>query len=227
MNELPTSPVQDDLRQTLARHGIVLDSEQIELLERYALALWEWNTKLNLTRHTTYEKFVGRDVVDALAVANLLETGEHVLDLGSGGGLPGLIIAIARPDVRVDLCESMGKKARVLEQIVADLGLPIQVYARRVQDLLVDQQFDALIARAVGPLKDILRWLAPHWGQFQRLLLIKGPRWTEERHEARQLGLLRDLVLRRRAHYPLAGTESESVVLELRSKDDAGEEFEA
>jgi 16S rRNA (guanine527-N7)-methyltransferase len=65
----------------------------------------------------------------------------------------------------------------------------------------------------------ILRWLAPHWDSFDRLLLIKGPAWVEERQEARHEGLFRNLELRKLADYPLAGTESESVVLSIRPKD--------
>jgi 16S rRNA (guanine527-N7)-methyltransferase len=208
-----------DLRAALTRHGIELPDDQIERLDRYARLLWDWNTRLNLTRHTTYDKFVGRDLLDALQIAPLLETAERVLDVGSGGGAPGIPLAIVRPDVHVALCEAVGKKARVLAQIVEALGLPIPVFAARVQDVLVDHDFDTLVARAVGPLWKVLSWLAPHWGQFNRVLFVKGPKWLEERGEARHRGMLRGLSISRKASYPLAGTESESVILEVRPAD--------
>lgn len=219
-----SSQAGDDLRAALARYGVSLEDEPIDLLGRYARLLWDWNAKINLTRHTDYDKFVGRDVVDALAVADLIETGERVLDVGTGGGVPGVILAIARPDIRVALCDSIGKKARVVEQIVAELGLDAPVYAARVQDVLAEREFDTLVARAVGPLWKMLSWLGDSWGRFDRLLLIKGPKWGEERNEARHRGLLRELSVRRRAGYHLAGTESEGVILEVRPKADAGDE---
>jgi 16S rRNA (guanine527-N7)-methyltransferase len=212
---------EDTLRAALGRHRIELPDAQVELLDRYVRLLWQWNETLNLTRHTTYDKFVGRDCCDALELCRLLETGERVLDVGTGGGLPGVILAIVRPDVAVSLCDSVGKKARALEQIVRQLGLDTPVYAARVQDLLVDHHFDTLIVRAVGPLWKVLSWLAPHWGQFERVLLIKGPKWIEERNEARHRGVLRGLRLSRVGSYPLSGTESQSVILEARAKHDA------
>src|SRR4051794_18344201 len=95
----------DSLAAALARHQIDLSAEQIALLERYCRALWAWNEKLNLTRHTDFERFVSRDVVDSRALEQLLEPGEHVLDVGTGGGLPGVVLAILRPDLKVSLSD--------------------------------------------------------------------------------------------------------------------------
>ena len=74
-------------------------------------------------------------------------------------------------------------------------------------------------ARAVAPLPKLLRWLAPHWHAFDLLLVIKGPAWVEEREEAREAGLLKNLHLRKLASYPLSGTSAESVVLSIRAKE--------
>ena len=206
----------DTLPAALARHGIALDSEQVELLDRYARLLWDWNTRLNLTRHTDYERFVARDLRDVMALADLLEPGEHVLDLGTGGGVPGIPLAIVRPDVRVSLCESIAKKARAVSEIVASLGIETPAYHQRAEQVVEEHEIDTIVARAVGPLEKILTWVGPHWDRFNRLLLVKGPSWAEERQAARERGLLRGLELRRKASYPLAGTESEGVVLEVR-----------
>ncbi|MBX9791371.1 MAG: 16S rRNA (guanine(527)-N(7))-methyltransferase RsmG [Pirellulales bacterium] len=206
----------DALAAALARHGIALEAEQIELLDQYARLLWEWNARLNLTRHTDYERFVARDLRDVMALADLLEPGEHVLDLGTGGGVPGIPLAIVRPDVTVSLCESIAKKARAASEIVASLGIEVPVYHQRAEQVVEEHDVDTIVARAVGPLEKILTWVGPHWDRFHRLLLVKGPSWTEERQAARERGLLRGLELRRKASYPLAGTESEGVVLEVR-----------
>ncbi len=218
----PQSNQQDALADMLSESGIELESHQVELLDRYRQLLWSWNEKMNLTRHTTLEKFVGRDVVDSQQLAQLLERNERVLDVGTGGGVPGVVIAILRPDLVVSLCESTGKKARAVEAIVAELGLPATVYACRAEDVLEMTTFDTLVGRAVASLRNLLTWLAPHWTAFDRLLLVKGPSWVEERGEARHRGLLHDLELRKAAVYQARQTGAESVILKLwrPTKDD-------
>lgn len=213
-----SAPAADTLAAALARHGIELPAEQIELLDRYRRLLWDWNEKLNLTRHTTMDKFVGRDVVDSLAFGRFLTEGEDVLDVGSGGGVPGIVLAILRPDLSVSLCDSVGKRARVAADIVRQLDLNVPVHHAAVQDLLADNVYDSLLVRAVAPLTKLLTWLAPHWGAFRRLLVLKGPAWVEERKDARERGLFADLQLRKLHGYPLAGTDSESVLLEIKWK---------
>ncbi len=180
--------------------------------------MWAWNEKLNLTRHTDYERFVARDVVDSLALEPFLDSGARVLDVGTGGGVPGVVLAIVRPDLEVALCDSVAKKAKAVQEIVQEAKLDIEVYHEPAQEVVAREPFDVLVARAVAPLAKLLRWFAPHWGAFERLLVIKGPAWVDERHEAREAGLLRGVDLRKLTSYPLAGTESESVVLSLRSK---------
>src|SRR5690242_6162996 len=108
-------PAETSLADVLAKHRIELSAEQISLLARYCRLLWDWNAKINLTRHDDFEKFVARDVVDTLAIARHLGQSERVLDVGSGGGAPGIVLAIVRPDLTVALSESVAKKARVLE----------------------------------------------------------------------------------------------------------------
>ncbi len=208
-------PDQSELRTVLNRHGLNLPSDQVAQLDQYRQLVWNWNQRLNLTRHLDLEAFVTRDVLDSLQLAQQLEAGERVLDVGTGAGVPGIILAIVRPDLKVSLCESVGKKAAAVESIVKELGLAISVHSGRVQDVLGAHRFDTLVARAVGPLWKILKWLQPHWQQFGRLFLIKGPKWTEERGEARHRGYLAALELRRVAAYATPGHYGESVILTL------------
>lgn len=214
------APSEETLAEVLARFQYELPEEQIEQLDAYRRELWAWNEKMNLTRHTTLEKFVTRDVGDSLELANLLDEGERVLDVGSGGGVPGVILAIARPDLKVSLCESVAKKAQALDQMVTTLGLNVKVYAARAEDLLEATSFDTLVARAVAPMRKLLYWLAPRWDAFDRLLLIKGRNWVAERGEARHHGLLKPLELRKAAEYVTRGADAVSVILKIEPKQD-------
>lgn len=214
-----SEPEDESLTVALARHNIDLPDDQVAALDRYRAALWALNEHINLTRHTTMEKFVGRDVVDSLAFSGQLEAGERVLDVGTGGGVPGVILAIARPDLRMELCESVGKRAKAIGDIIGQAGLTIPVHQARAEVLLEQEVYDVLVVRAVASLAKLLTWFAPRWNSIGRLLVLKGPSWLEERGEARHLGLMHDLRLRKLAEYPLPGTENQSVLLELRAKE--------
>jgi 16S rRNA (guanine527-N7)-methyltransferase len=208
----------DTLAEALQRHGLQLPADQVERLDKYCRLLWDWNTKLNLTRHTDYEKFVGRDVVDTLQIAAHLREGEEVLDVGTGGGVPGVVLAIVRPDLKMTLCDSVAKKARAVESIVKDLCLEVPVMPFRAEELLEDTRYDALVIRAVGPLWKLLAAFKPHWQSFRRLLVIKGPKWTDELTEARRRGLLHNLQLKNVAEYAMPAAEGKSVVLKIWPK---------
>jgi 16S rRNA (guanine527-N7)-methyltransferase len=131
--------------------------------------------------------------------------------------VPGIPLAILRPDVELALAESVQKRAKILSEIVHTLELPVPVYAARGEDLLEDFRFTTIVARAVGSIAKFCRWVEPHWANVDRILLVKGPKWVEERGEARHLGMMANLQLRKVAEYPLGDDdESNGVILELR-----------
>jgi 16S rRNA (guanine527-N7)-methyltransferase len=208
---------QNQLEKAIAEAGYTdIGPETIRELDRYCQVLWDWNTKINLTRHTTYQLFVERDLLDSLELSKVIASGESVLDVGTGGGVPGILLAILRPDIRVALCDSVAKKAKVTESIVQSLGMTVPVFANRAQDLLRDFRYDSLVARAVGPLPKLCSWFREYWGDFGRLLAIKGPRWIEERGEARHRGLMKGVELRRLSSYLIPATGAQSFILQLR-----------
>ena len=196
-------PLDPEFKAALDSRSIQLEPEVAEKLEEYVRTMWQINEQLNLTRHTTWDLFVGRDLRDCLHLAPLLEPEELVLDLGSGNGIPGIPLAILRPDLDVSLAESVAKRAGALNEIVAAIDAPVSVYAARGEDLLEDFRFSTIVSRAVGSIAKFCRWIEPHWSNVDRLLLIKGPKWVEERGEARHVGALKNLQLRRVAGYPL------------------------
>ena len=214
-----SSDAAPSLAAELAARNIQLAPEQIEQLAEYARRLWDWNTKINLTRHTDFAKFVARDVVDSYELSKAIDAEESIVDVGTGGGVPGIVLAILRPDLRVTLTESIAKKARVVADIVGGMNLPVVVHAGRAEQLLESEYYNSLVARAVAPIVKLVTWFGPHWGAFGRLLIIKGPAWVDERPAARESGRMRHLQLRKLSSWPLEGTDSESVLLEIRPKD--------
>jgi len=208
-------PPSQTLAEALHRCDLQLETQVVARLDAYRAALWRWNEQLNLTRHTTFDKFAERDVVDSMQLAQLLATRDRVLDVGTGGGVPGLVLAICRPDLRVSVCESTQKKVRVVQAIVTELQLPVTVHACRAEEVLELRTFDTLVARAVASLPKLLTWFEPHWGAFDQLLLIKGRSWVDERGDARHRGLLRSLELRKAVTYSMPGTGGESVILRI------------
>jgi 16S rRNA (guanine527-N7)-methyltransferase len=218
----PTDDLAAGIAAEAARLGLVLPPASTSRLAAYAGSLWAWNERLNLTRHTDIQRFVSRDLGDAAAIAEHLAHGERVLDVGTGGGVPGAILAILRPDLRVALCDSVAKKARAVGEIVREAGLAIPVHTAAAQDLVARRptggdRFDTLVVRAVAPLAKLLGWFEPLAGSFGRLLVIKGPRWEAELAEARDRRLGKKVSIHPIASWPLRGTDNQSVLLEIRA----------
>jgi 16S rRNA (guanine527-N7)-methyltransferase len=218
-SSLPENHESTSLREALEKFSVQLAEPQIELLDQYRQILWEKNEQLNLTRHTTFDKFVSRDLIDSIELAKHLQAEERVIDVGTGGGVPGIVLAVLRPDLKISLCESVNKKSEAIEEIVAELHLPLAVFAGRAEHFMEDFRFDVTVARAVGPLWKMCFWFQDCWVSVGRLLAIKGPNWVNERAEARERNLLRGLNLRCIATYPMPGTESESVILKIWPSD--------
>jgi 16S rRNA (guanine527-N7)-methyltransferase len=139
--------------------GVTLAAVEVEAFGRYLDLLLRWNRRINLTRIASPLAVVDRHFVDSLAVAPRLPAGATLLDVGAGAGFPGAVVAITRPDVRVTLCESVGKKAAFLRALVLDLGLHCEVVDARSETLVRSgRRFGAVVSRAVLPLP---KWL-PH-----------------------------------------------------------------
>ena len=226
--ESPSGPVDvgalaAEVRAACDRIGLAVPAGAEGSLAAYAARLWAWNERLNLTRHTDVDRFVTRDVADAVAVAACLAPGERVLDVGTGGGVPGAILAILRRDLKVELCDSVAKKARAVRGIVSESGLSIRVHEAPAQKLVADRaprdRFDTLVVRAVAPLVKLLGWFEPIADRYGRMLVIKGPRWEEEKGEARHRGLLKRVTVRRVAAWPIPDSDNESVLLEVRRRE--------
>jgi 16S rRNA (guanine527-N7)-methyltransferase len=216
-----THSPEDDLQQlqtTLNAHGISVPEDQAKKLAQYCRLLWDWNSRLNLTRHTDWEMFVTRDLIDTMELAKHIPPDARIMDVGSGGGVPGIPLAILRPDVKVSLCDSVGKKAIALQDMVKSLGLKIQVHSDRAEAILKRYHFHFVTARAVASIVKMIGWFSNSWGAIGKLLLIKGPRWVDERSEADEAGLLKKVEVEPIASWSTPGRDGQSVLLRIGRK---------
>jgi 16S rRNA (guanine527-N7)-methyltransferase len=154
-----------ELARELAVPGLALTGAQTAALDRYLDLLEKWNRVYNLTAIRDRSRMVTHHLLDSLAVLPHLR-GPHVLDVGSGAGLPGIPIAIAGPSLRVTLLESNHKKSAFLTQAVAELQLAnAAVVTERVEAWQTDQRFDTIVSRAFAELGEFVtlsgRLLAP------------------------------------------------------------------
>lgn len=168
------------------RGGIALCDDQHAQLSRYLDLLLEANARMNLTRITDRAAAEVQHVGDALTLLPFLPAEAHRLaDVGTGGGVPGVPLAIARPDARVVLIESTKKKAAFLTAAVAALGLRnVTVSDARAEDAGQSPQFretfDVAVARAVATLDWLAEWCLPLVRKGGKVLAMKGARAAEE-----------------------------------------------
>jgi 16S rRNA (guanine527-N7)-methyltransferase len=179
-----------------ARASIRLEKSQQQQLERYLDLLLAANARMNLTRITDPAAARLLHVGDALTLLPQLPPRAHrVADVGSGGGVPGMILAIARPDAAVTLVESTRKKAEFLRQCAAELGLEnVTVEPRRAEELgqsAARESFDVVVARAVATLAWLAEWMLPLAARGGVMLAMKGPKGAAELTAAR--GVIRML----------------------------------
>lgn len=151
--------------------------DRVRLLARHARLVREVGRGLNLTTITDPAAFAEKHVVDSLALIPFIPGEVRALfDLGSGAGFPGLVLAIARPELAVTLVESRAKKAAFLTLAVSELGLAnVSVENGRAEDLLKEARPDAVAARAVASLWDLFRLVKGYLAAGGQLLAMKGP----------------------------------------------------
>ncbi|MCL7744923.1 16S rRNA (guanine(527)-N(7))-methyltransferase RsmG [Guyparkeria hydrothermalis] len=158
-----------------ARLGLELDRAAGVRLIDYLELLARWNCAYNLTAVRDPEAMVTRHLLDSLAVLPHLPACPRLLDIGSGPGIPGMILGVCRPDSEVTLVDSNLKMTRFAATARRELGLAnVSVHRERVERLGTDARFDCIISRAFASLADFVRLGAPLLAEKGRLLAMKG-----------------------------------------------------
>ena len=167
----------DELARGIAALGLRVDAAQQQRLLAYVALLAKWNRTYNLTAIRESERMVTHHTLDSLAIVPHLplRTGIRVLDVGSGGGLPGIPIAIARPDARVAMIDASTKKAAFIAQAAIELPLPnAEAHGVRVEDYASAAPFDVVVSRAFADLATFARAALPHLADGGQMLAMKG-----------------------------------------------------
>jgi 16S rRNA (guanine527-N7)-methyltransferase len=154
--------------------GLPLSAVVQDKLLAYARLVEKWNRVYNLTAVREAERIVSLHLLDSLAVARYLE-GDSLLDVGSGAGLPGIPLALARPELAVTLLEANHKKAAFLKQAAIEIGLPnVDVVNARVEDWKAPRLYDVVISRAFSDLADFVTLAGRHVAEGGALAAMKG-----------------------------------------------------
>lgn len=184
--------IPDFVNNELRELDIELTPQQLDQLARYLAMVLDENRTTNLTAVREEDAAWRRLIIDSLTVLpglDELEPGSRVIDVGSGAGLPGMPVAIARPNLHVTMLESTGKKAAFIRRAIDALGLTNAAVLHERAEIAGQspeyrEAYDACINRAVGPMNVLLEFALPLVGVGGRVLAMKGPRVEQELDEA-------------------------------------------
>ncbi|MCG2585232.1 16S rRNA (guanine(527)-N(7))-methyltransferase RsmG [Massilia sp. TS11] len=168
----------------LAELNITLSPSQREQLLDYLALLHKWNAVYNLTAVRAPLDMIRLHILDSLAAVPAFQDAHNVLDVGAGGGLPGIVLAICRPDMKVTLIDTVHKKTAFLTQVKAQLKLAnVSVVTGRVEQYQPSDKFDVITSRAFADLSDFVNWSQHLLASGGRYIALKGtaPKDEQER----------------------------------------------
>ena len=157
----------DLLRQKGTEIGVTIGDAQVEQFDRYAQLLVEWNEKMNLTAITQPDEILCKHFVDSLTLLAAVELpqGARVADVGTGAGFPAIPLLIMRPDLQMTLIDSLQKRLRFLDEVLASLGLRADCLHMRAEDAGREtdlrEEFDLVTARAVARMNALSEYCLP------------------------------------------------------------------
>ncbi len=161
-------------------HLDVSAAQQDKLLDYLAL-MNKWNSVYNLTSLRDPMQMVTHHLLDSLAAVPAFADARNVLDVGAGGGLPGVVLAICRPGMKLSMIDTVHKKTAFLKQVKAELELTnVTVHTMKVQELEVSDKFDVITSRAFADLTDFLNWSGHLLAEGGKFIALKGTAPAEE-----------------------------------------------
>jgi 16S rRNA (guanine527-N7)-methyltransferase len=173
------------LREGLVQLPIALNETQIDKLLDYLALLSKWNAVYNLTAVRDPAQMIVQHLLDSLAAVPAFTEAKRVLDVGSGGGLPGMVLAIwaeaAHPQMTVSMIDTVHKKTAFLTQVKAELGLSnASIHTGRVEQLQLSEPFDVITSRAFADLSDFVNWSGHLLAKGGIFIAMKGVAANEE-----------------------------------------------
>ena len=152
-----------------------LNNEQLEKFRQLELLYLEWNSRINVISRKDMEHFYERHVLHSLGIAKVIEflPGAQVIDVGTGGGFPGIPLAILFPDTKFQLVDSIGKKIRVVQEVASAANIT-NVVAMQARAEEVKGKFDFVVSRAVTALPDFIKWVENKIKKENRNILHNG-----------------------------------------------------
>lgn len=175
------------LEQGIKDMTLDVTPEQQTKLMGYLALMNKWNAVYNLTSLRDPQQMVTHHLLDSLAAVPAFADAHNVLDVGAGGGLPGIVLAIVRPDMKVSMIDTVHKKTAFLNQVKAELKLTnVSVHTMKVQDLVVDDKFDVITSRAFADLSDFVNWSGHLLAEGGKFIALKGVAPSEERERLPQ-----------------------------------------
>lgn len=182
--------IESSIQQGVETLQVGIDSQQVHQLAALVRLLAKWNRVYNLTAVRDPHEMVTRHILDSLAVLPFLR-GDSLLDVGTGAGLPGLPLAIARPDLSITLLDSSDKKLRFVRQVAAELNLDkVTAVHARMQAYQPAQPFAMVISRAVSSLSELYRMTHHLVRDDGRFLFMKGTQPDTELEDFEHAGQL-------------------------------------
>ena len=170
------------LAEGIQAMGLSISPAQQDRLLDYMALMFKWNAVYNLTSLRDPMQMVTHHLLDSLAAVPAFADATKVLDVGAGGGLPGIVLAIAYPDTRIAMIDTVHKKTAFLNQVKAELGLSnVTVYTMRVEQLQVADKFDVITSRAFADLSDFVNWSSHLLADGGRYIALKGVAPADER----------------------------------------------
>jgi 16S rRNA (guanine527-N7)-methyltransferase len=162
----------------------------LERAQRYAAILAGAGVERGLIGPREVDRLWDRHLLNSVAVAELLESGARVADIGSGAGLPGIPLALARPDLRMTLVEPLLRRSEFLREVAEELEIDLTIVRGRAEDVAVREQvgeMDAVVSRAVASLDKLTKWSLPLLRAKGQMLAMKGERAEDEMREHRRV----------------------------------------